>query len=518
MRTSFEEMKKFIAQQDEMLQDSSDKQHSQTLRALGGPRPLPPSGSRSRQLNLEEEEDLQSKRKNIFKRALKGLSLKSGNDLAKIEGMLEQLLDEVEALREGQGFTSPRNGTRGASVDLNDRDTNDSNGAGLGSRSPYLGSPRPATTEKHVDTVPEEDDEDLEIDEDDPYVTAHLPVQEPARHERAGSMPLATPPRKPVASGARSTETTPKNSADKARKHKSSSSSIFPKFSRWSKTTASSMGDNIRNSIQPNRKERPYSEVSRSGSDLAQDTYKTGDYYDPEGDDRIRSTYTLDQGQEENRPPSPLVPSQVSEAPKYRAHRGSLDLQHPQPRQGPTGRYQNQLESQAQSYTTPTSPNSEQWGSNPSLPPVNPNQNRFSAGSRLSPISDAGYSETSSRTPGPPRPPKVKDTGPLIPERPPKVPEEESETPAQNYSGDRVASRVSYIPEQASTTIPSQQKKTCSDTISCRALPSALHQPANQRDPDLSRPAVPTALATSSVRATAAVRCRSTMTIIIETL
>ncbi|CEO59991.1 hypothetical protein PMG11_04636 [Penicillium brasilianum] len=445
MRTSFEEMKKFIAQQDEMLQDSSDKQHNQTLRALGGPRPLPPSGSRSRQLNLEEEEDLQSKRKNIFKRALKGLSLKSGNDLAKIEGMLEQLLDEVEALREGQGFTSPRNGTRGASVDLNDRDANDSNGAGLGSRSPYLGSPRPATAEKHVDTVPEEDDEDLEIDEDDPYVTAHLPVQEPARHERAGSMPVATPPRKPVASGARSSETTPKNSADRARKHKSSSSSIFPKFSRWSKTTASSMGDNIRNSIQPNRKERPYSEVSRSGSDLAQDTYKTGDYYDPEGDDRIRSTYTLDQGQEENRPPSPLVPSQVSEAPKYRAHRGSLDLQHPQPRQGPTGRYQNQLESQAQSYTTPTSPNSEQWGSNPSLPPVNPNQNRFSAGSRLSPISDAGYSETSSRTPGPPRPPKVKDNGPLIPERPPKVPEEESETVAQNYSGDRVASRSSAI-------------------------------------------------------------------------
>ncbi|KAJ5380067.1 uncharacterized protein N7496_002495 [Penicillium cataractarum] len=442
MRTSFEEMKKFIAQQDEMLQDSSDKQHSQTLRALGGPRPLPPSGSRSRQLNMEDEEDLQSKRKNIFKRALKGLSLKSGNDLAKIEGMLEQLLDEVEALREGQGFTSPRNGTRGASVDPIEHDTND---APLGSRSPYLGSPRPATAEKRVDTVPEEDDDDMEIDEDDPYVTAHLPIQEPARHERAGSMPLATPPRKPVATGARSTETTPKNSAEKARKHKSSSSSIFPKFSRWSKTTASSMGDNIRNSIQPNRKERPYSEVSRSGSDLAQDTYKTGNYYDPEGDDRIRSTYALEQGQEENRPPSPLVPSQVSEAPKYRAHRGSLDLQHPQPRQGPTGRYQNQLESQAQSYTTPTSPNSEQWGSNPSLPPVNPNQNRFSAGSRLSPISDAGYSETSSRTPGPPRPPKVKDTGPLVPERPPKVPEEEDEAQAQSSSGDRVASRSSAI-------------------------------------------------------------------------
>lgn len=202
------------------------------------------------------------------------------------------------------------------------------------------------------------------------------------------------------------------------------------------------MGDNIRNSIQPGRKERPYSEASRSGSDLAADTYKSGNYYDPEGDDRIRSTYTLDEvDQQENRPPSPLVPSQVSEAPKYRAHRGSLDLQHPQPRQGPTGRYQNQLETQAQTYATPESPSSDHWGSNSSLPAVNPNQQRFSNGSRLSPISDAGYSDASSRNPGPPRPPKVKDDGPLIPERPPKVPEDDEQ---QSYS-DRIVSRGSAI-------------------------------------------------------------------------
>lgn len=473
-------MKKFIAQQDEMLQDSSDKQHSQTLRALGGPRPLPPSGSRSRQLHIEAEEDLQTKRKNIFKRALKGLSLKSGNDLSKIESMLEQLLDEVEALREGQGFASPRNGARGASAEPNDLEMTGQNDAALGSRSPYMGNSRPAAADQRVDIAPEEDDEDLDIDEDDPYVAGHLPAQEPARHERAGSMPLSTPPRKPVASGPHSTETTPKNSADKARKHKSSSSSIFPKFSRWSKTTASSMGDNIRNSIQPNRKERPYSEVSRSGSDLAQDAYKRGDYYDPQGDDRLRSTYTLDQAQEENRPPSPLVPSQVSEAPKYRAHRGSLDLQHPQPRQGPTGRYQNQLENQAQSYTTPTSPSSEQWGSNSSLPPVNPNHNRFSAGSRLSPISDAGYSETSSRTPGPPRPPKIKDNGPLVPERPPKVPEGEAQTqePAQNYSGDRVASRVCCT-SSSRLSLLFYHQASLTNTLSSQS--SAIHSPPTRK-------------------------------------
>ncbi|KAF7717615.1 Uncharacterized protein PECH_005352 [Penicillium ucsense] len=447
MRTSFEEMKKFIAAQDEKLQDSTEKQHSQTLRALGGPRPLPPSGSRSRQMNLDTEEEFQSKRKNIFKRALKGLSLKSGNDLAKIEGMLEQLLDEVEALREGQGLPSPRAGLRGASADPFDPSA-EHNGAGPANFSQNGNAARPSTSDRGASGYGQRDldHEDSNIDEDDRFLAAHLPVQEPVRHERAGSMPLSTPPRKPVPTGARSTETTPKDSADKARKHKSSNSSIFPKFSRWSKTTASSMGDNIRNSMQPNRKERPYSDPSRSASDVPQDAYKTGDFYDSQGDDRLRSTYTLDEEQDENRPPSPLVPSQVSEAPKYRAHRGSLDLQHPQPRQGPTGRYRNQLENQAQSYNTPTSPTSEQWGSNPSLPPALASHIRHSTGSRLSPISDAGYSEASSRTPGPPRPPKVKDNGPLVPERPPKISEGEGDASAQaqdHNNGDRVVSKSS---------------------------------------------------------------------------
>lgn len=439
MRTSFDEMKKFIAMQDELLMSSNNKGHEQTRGALGGPRPLPPSGSRTRQLNtLDEDEDLQSKRKNIFKRALKGLSMKSGNDLSKIEGMLEQLLDEVEALREGRDVASPRAAARAGSFDSNAFDANAQTGTG----SPHMASPSRQNTDPRVSTVPEEDEDD-ELDENDAYMTAHLPVQQ-TRHERAGSLPLATPPRKPLASGTRSNDTTPKASADKAekaRKHKSSSSSIFPKISRWSKTTASSMGDNIRNSIQPGRKERPYSEnLSRTGSDLAQGAYKGG-YYDPEGDDRIRSHYSLDDDDDqENRPPSPLVPSNLSEQPKYEANRASLEIQHPQPRQGPTGRYQSALESQAQSYNTPVSPTSDQWGSNPSLPVVQPN-NRYSGGSRLSPISDAGYSEGSSRVSGPPRPPKIRDNGPLVPERPPKIPEDESQA---MYAGDRVSSRVRF--------------------------------------------------------------------------
>ncbi|KGO64207.1 hypothetical protein PITC_087030 [Penicillium italicum] len=444
MRTSFEQMRRFIADQDDLIMDTSDRGHDRTHKALGGPRPLPPSASRNRQLNTADEED---KRKSIFKRALKGLSLKSGNDLTKIEGMLEQLLGEVEALRSGQDGLSPHIGTRMGSMEPSGYETSGPNGLlNETSRSLYgSSSSRPANgqrrdSDQRVSTV-HEVDEDLELDEGDQFLTSHLPIRDAPHHERSGSLPLDTPPRKPVATSARSTETTPK-----ARKHKSSSSSIFPKISRWSKSTATSMGDGIRNSIQPSRKERPTSDESRSGSDLAPlGQYK---YHDPQGDDRIRSTYTLDDEQDENRPPSPLVPSQVSEAPKYRGHRGSLELQHPQPRQGPTARYQSRLENEAKIYGGPISPTgSDQWGSNPSLPALNPPQNRnsgVSGATRLSPISDAGYSETSSRatrTPGPPRPPKVKDAGPLIPERPPKVADDEE--PA--HSGDRAVSRNSAI-------------------------------------------------------------------------
>jgi hypothetical protein len=499
MRTSFEQMKKFIAEQDDLIMDTSDRAHERTHKALGGPRPLPPSTSRNRQLNTAEEDD---KRKNIFKRALKGLSLKSGNDLSKIEGMLEQLLEEVEYLRSGQDGVSPRQATRPASIDSGYELAQ--NGAPVeNSRSAHLSSPHQRrNSDQRVSTVHEVDEEDLELDEGDDYMTGHLPIREPPHHERAGSLPLSTPPRKPVAAGARSTDTTPKaEKNDKTRKHKSSSSSIFPKISRWSRSTATSMGDNIRNSIQPSRKERPTSELSRSGSDLAEGAYK-GDYYDPQGDDRIRSTYTFDDPNQENRPPSPLVPSQVSEIPKYRGHRGSLELQHPQPRQGPTGRYQSRLETEAQTYGGPISPTgSDQWESNPSLSAVNPNQQRFSGASRLSPISDAGYSETSSRTPGPPRPPKVKDEGPLVPERPHKVSEDEE--PAYGASADRAVSRVRTAQS------PVRMMRQKNTDIFNRAPQSAPLPRANQQDPALSPPAVAlTALVKLIEPATEAAPCK----------
>ncbi|KKK26056.1 hypothetical protein ARAM_005112 [Aspergillus rambellii] len=445
MRNSFEEMKKFIALQDGLLQDANDRHHERTHKALGGPRPLPASGARSTRQASVDDEDLPQKRKNLFKRALKGLSLKSSNDLTRIEEMLEQLLDEVETLRANQDDMLRSSGNRAPpSVDLDGYEPEGLAGTSSpGDHSGYLStSSRPVAMgprgpENRVSTVPEAEEEDEQIDERGEFLSPPLLSQESPEHrqERAGSASLSTPPRGAVASGAlsNSNETTPKTN-EKSRKPKSS-------------TRPSSR----RSRAGPRPLRRLWEITFAIASNP--DAKNTTDYYDPQADDRIRSTYTLEDGQhQENRPPSPLVPSQVSEAPKYRAHRDSLDLQHPQPRQGPTGRYQSHLESQAQVYGAPTSGSqADQWGSNPSFSALNGNR-RYSGGSRLSPISDAGYSETNSRAgrqAGPPRPPKVKDDGPLFPERPSKVKEGDE----QSYV-ERVASRSSVIQSPRNTPPP----------------------------------------------------------------
>lgn len=423
MRTSFEEMKKFIAHQDGVAMEANDKQHERTYRALGGPRPLPPSNSKPRQLAPAEDEDMGSKRKNFFKRALKGMSLKSNNDLSRVEDMLEQLLDEVEALRDEQDERFGRPGTRPASID---QDGYEAEGeASAENQSGHLSSPPGAANgarrdEGRPSTVPEADEED-EYDARGEFLSPQLQSQE-------------SPKAKELSMSGALDETTPPKSNDKARKHKSGPASFFPKFSRWSKTT----GDNIRNSIQPKSKDRYSYDAAAAASRSGE--FPSGPYdFDPQGEDRIRSHVTFDdeqhQGQQEDRPPSPLIPSQVSEAPKYRAHRDSLNLQHPQPRQGPTGRYQTQLETQAQVYGYPQA---DQWGSTSNLSAGNSPQKRNSVASRLSPISDAGYSEATSRRTGPPRPPKVRDEGPLVPERPPKVKEDDE----RSYTTERVVSRV----------------------------------------------------------------------------
>ena len=460
MRNSFEEMKKFIAEQDDIMVQNSNQQHDRTVQkiVLGGPRPQPPPTPKfSRRGSADEEDDAQTKRTNVFRRALKGLGGRNQTDLTKVEDMLAHLLGEVESLKNGQEARPSAGNTRSTSLDSyhkmramdpTSHEPQVQAGSPSAGHSGYFSTPPSRgpsamksmgdrqASQNRVSTVLEADEEldehehdslDNGYENDDQLLT---PTRE---NPRPGSVPLATPPQAKLAAAvAKSTDNTPKTSTEKSRKHKSSSSSIFPKVSRWSKTTASSFGDNFRNS---GRKERPYSSDmhSRSGELHA---YDINDHYDPQGEDRIRSNTSLANDHPpqttqtppvgDNRPPSPLIPSEVSEDPKYQAHRNSLNLQHPQPRQGPTHRYQTHLESQAQNYGPNSrsfpglSPTSDTFGSDPTLSRFMPggggaNRYSMSGGGHLSPISDAGHSEASASEQAPPRPPKVKDEGPLIP-------------------------------------------------------------------------------------------------------
>ena len=437
-----------------MIIDTGNKQHDRTIqKVIGGPRPQPLGTPRAPRRPSEEEytDDLPAKRRNVFKRALKGLGGRNGNDLARIEEMLVHLLNEVEDLKNSPGVRSSTAALRPDSQDSYNH-SREVTGDGYepegqagtssnGNHSGYFSNPpsRQGNTirsqevrrgsQNRVSTVLEGDEDldtheqnvlDIQFEKNETLLT---PTRETAR---TGSVPLATPPQTQVQTGAQSNENTPRTATDRSRKHKSSSSSgFFPKISRWSKTTASSMGDNFRNSRQQ-QQTRPLSEISRSGSDLQ---YNSNDHYDPHGEDRLRSNDSLANDpmhQEESRPRSPLVPSNVSEDPKYQAHRNSINLQHPQPRPGPTHRYQTQLESQAHNFGSPISPTSDQWGSNPSLARFAPvgAGNRHSGGAGyLSPISDGGseLSATNQSSTAPPRPPKVRDEDPLIPARPPKI-------------------------------------------------------------------------------------------------
>ncbi|KAL9128825.1 MAG: hypothetical protein Q9217_002578 [Psora testacea] len=507
MRNSFEEMKKFIAEQDDILVEAGNKQHDRTVQKIiiNGPRPQPNGAPRfPRRASAEDDgDDTPAKRRNVFRRALKGLSSRNQNDISKIEDMLEHLLGEVEGLKAGQEVRPPTANIRTESLDSyhnmratvpNGYESQAQAGSSSGGQSGGYFSNPPSRgpsamramdtrhgSQNRVSTVLEADEE-LEDDEEgvlgDQSGNNEQLLTPTKEHPRAGSVPLATPPQVQLATAAKSNENTPKTSTDKSRKHKSSSSSIFPKVSRWSKTTASSFGENFRNST---RKERPFSEASRSG-ELQQ--YEANDHYDPTGEDRLRSNVSLenDHSSPEKRPSSPLIPSQLSEDPKYQAHRDSLNLQHPQPRPGPTHRYQHQLESQAQNFgsRSPISPTSDTFGSDPTLSRFLPGTgNRYSGGGRLSPISDTGYSETSAaeQAAAPPRPPKVKDDGPLIPytssgpSRPPKLATKDNRPtfasplsqehlgPEQRWSNGSAADEAKGSPRSTSSTVP-QRKPT----------------------------------------------------------
>jgi len=496
MRSSFDEMKRFIAEQDRLIMQNTDRDAQQTIKqVLSGPRPQPASSPRTSR--TESQEDIQAKRKGVLRRALKGLTGgRKADDLVKIEDMLMQILEGVEDMKhDGVPVRKPTGSFLGPSLDSYEklRAAPDSGyepegRAGTSSTESHSVGQLSLTprTEKHqfhsgydgrrgsvnrVSTVLEGDEEELTPDED--HVLHHqfehnermlTPTQEINR--RRGLSPTHTPPQHAATfNGMQANDLTPR-AAEKQRKHKSSSSSVFaaaPKISRWSKTTTSSAAPDFGALDSPNfaRNARPLSESSKASSQS--DGY--GDEpYERRSDDRSRSMQSL--GREQGRPvseaetrsvrsqasrltrtPSPLIPSETSsrrrdeyddggaspiqedldhefDDPKYQAHRNSLLLQHPQPRQGTTSRHQNNLETKAHNYDDASGTSSDlsqrtvsdfdplMWGSSGTAALA---RNRFSAAEPLSPASTGRGG---------------RDDGPLVPQKPvapPKIYEPQPE-------------------------------------------------------------------------------------------
>jgi hypothetical protein len=460
MRNQLDELKGFIKVQDNMIMNTTEKRVDVAeQRILSGPRPQPQSfGSPRNARSATDDMDAEAKKKNVFKRALKGLSMKGDNDIKNIEAMLMQLLGDVEGLKQVQQLQLEQgNRTNSLTSYENLRASGDpgyepegrANTDNSPNQSGYLSNPASSSRRindlhsgydvvqtNRISTVHEDDEEYLEREpryENTERMTT--PTQE-AYHSRSLSQEKASP------QAARTSQSQSQEDTSKKNKHKSNSSSIFgiPKISRWSKTTSST---EPRNSVE----KRPYSSHSRSSSQKSYDSYD--DEYSQNGDrprtadDRsLRSRDSRDSRDDRSfrssvRSPSPLIPEDPQyelEDPKYHAHRNSLNLQHPQPRAGPTGRHQNHLETEAQMYIPDNvsgvsgvsgsgiaSPDYDQWGSMPSLA-----RNRMSAGNasynpgNLSPISsDGGYSgHSASEQTGrlaQQQQQKVVDDGPLIP-------------------------------------------------------------------------------------------------------
>ncbi|KAL6707297.1 hypothetical protein ACN47E_004285 [Coniothyrium glycines] len=443
MRNQLDELKQFIKIEDQMIMQNTDKRMGLAEQRIStGPRAQPMASPRVNR-SSSEDMDVDAKKKSIFRRALKGLSSKGDGDIKHIEDMLVQLLGEVEGLKHVQQLSLDQQHERSNSLTSYENlrasgysgyePEGRANTASSPNQSGNLSNPSSSrriqdlhsgydvVPTNRISTVNEEDEDEDFGDREPRYENTErmlTPTQEAFQNKTATQQ---TPPQASRATREpTSQENTPK------RKHKSNSSSVFgiPKISRWSKTTSSTNPESLpRNSGSGTR---PYSAHSRSNSQTSVDSYDSYDEpYGAHDDGRRRSETSLrrdDVSYRSLRSPSPLIPEEhlqyEMEDPKYQAHRNSLNLQHPQPRAGPTGRHQNHLETQAQIYEPIHSPDYDQWGSMPALA-----RNRLSGGpapQNMSPLSsEGGYSQHSASEQqyqaAPPRPPKIADDGPLIP-------------------------------------------------------------------------------------------------------
>ena len=493
MRNNFDELKNFVDMQGQVSRRHNSNDAKEVVskimtgtRAAALSSGAAPRSSRFTSPSSEKTDEPPVKKKNIFKRALSGLGSRNEKDLSKIEDMLVQLLDDVDSLKDAHASSlalgSQQSQALPARTSLDSYERlraapesgyEPDGQAGTSSTPNASGTFSPANSRQsahrmhsgynvtrdpnsRISTVLEHPDEntppDPRYENDDGMIT---PTQE-AHNQRAatatsvagntipsvGASDYHTPP-----SGGHSrgfsggnvhlTPNTPRSGDPKGRQ-KSVSSSVFggvPRISRWSKTTTSSAP---RDSFQ---RDRPYSEASRSGSDVNVLPGADGEPYEPHDDDRLRSANSLQgDGQASGRSPSPLLPEHdlPMDDPKYRANRHSLTLQHPQPRQGSTHRHQSHLESEAYNYAgKPMSDKSSEGPANPGSPPgdvfgSNPGlaKNRFSVrGSRSRGTSGEYGTPQSTGSGGYRAPPKPRDEGPLVPQQ------AQAQAPARKASG-----------------------------------------------------------------------------------
>ncbi|GAW24272.1 hypothetical protein ANO14919_138550 [Xylariales sp. No.14919] len=450
MRNSFDDIKKMLAEtEDAIVNDVNANTETSIKRHLGGPRPFPGSSARSVQASSQAgTDDLRAKKRNILRRALQGLSAKGTSDLSRIEDMLIQLLTDVDVLKHQTAVPVGMMSTRAHSMDNlqpeipyeQDHGYEPEGNAGTStashaSQSGHLSIPqsrgggasmRAASERKFSDhrisTVQEDEGEY----EQTPGITQNRTSRDGmlsplSDRQRGGSVPLGTPPQ--TSHGQQlsaSNDNTPRTAESK--KHKSKGSSgFFPKISRWSETTASSFGKAFRSSGGSRKQEATEDFVhqppSRSGSDLADfDPYQQQDLY---GNDKLHSGFSapdlLPQGMDSRGTPGLSQQTTASiplyatpEDPKYRAHRDSLNLQHPQPRPGQTERFRTALETSAADYDSPMSPRSADWArSDTSLHRFPPNTNRYSDNSAANTGDQDNWDRVASPgSQGPARPPK----------------------------------------------------------------------------------------------------------------
>ncbi|KAK0387278.1 hypothetical protein NLU13_5591 [Sarocladium strictum] len=449
MRNSFREMKDLIQETGDDMIFANVENTEKLQKAINGPRPLHSGGPRSMQsasLHATTIDDSNAQKKNLWKRALAGLGAKGSNDLGRIEDMLMQLLGEVDVLKTQ---TAPAAGSnqsvRGPSADplqpeghyeadkgYEPEGVSTASHAGQSGQlavPPNTAIPRMSIEQRQVSqnrisTVPE-GDEEYQYDHPSPVGERSDPnYLTPAQNlQRGASVPLDTPPQQASGSqAALSAENTPRTDKSKS-KHKSGSSSGWvPKFSRWSETTASSLGRAFRG----NRKSGKYDEYappSRSGSSLASyDDYKVEDDYD-----KLHSGFSETHLGDPGAQPAvrsftgPQLAPMIPEDPKYKAHRNSLNLQHPQPRPGQTERFRNALEYSAQEYDDPMTPRTAEWNGSATdvarLPPQN--TNRYSNASSAAAREPEYWASSPVQQNAPPRPPKepVEDPSTQTPPR-----------------------------------------------------------------------------------------------------